>query len=88
MILAVNPATGQSDYSMAWVEYYRSQGMHFHADAILAQARGGAGQAAQPGQPGPPGQQQTPPGQQPQQQQQQQQGYQQPPGGYPGAPSQ
>ena len=48
LFVAVNPATGQLDYSAAWVEYYRSQGMHYQAQAILAQQQG------QPGQPGPP----------------------------------
>ena len=36
------PMTTQADYSSAWAEYYRSQGMHEYADAILAQARLGA----------------------------------------------
>jgi far upstream element-binding protein len=51
---AVNPATGQLDYSAAWAEYYRQQGMHYHAQAILAQAgqnQGGAPQPPQPPQP-------------------------------------
>ena len=38
---AVNPVTGQLDYSAAWAEYYRQQGMHYHAQAIMAQAGGG-----------------------------------------------
>jgi far upstream element-binding protein len=37
---ALNPQTGQLDYSAAWAEYYRQQGMHMHAQAILAQAGG------------------------------------------------
>jgi polyribonucleotide nucleotidyltransferase len=31
----VNPQTGQPDYTAAWVEYYRRQGLHEQADAIL-----------------------------------------------------
>lgn len=37
----INPSTGQADYSQAWVEYYRSLGMHDQAEAILAQSRTG-----------------------------------------------
>ena len=47
---AINPATGQLDYSAAWAEYYRQQGMHYQAQAILAQAQGGGqNNASQPG---------------------------------------
>jgi len=35
----INPQTGQPDYSQAWVEYYRSLGMHEQADAILRQTQ-------------------------------------------------
>ncbi len=36
---SINPQTGQPDYSQAWVEYYRSLGMHDQADAILRQTQ-------------------------------------------------
>lgn len=43
----VNPATGQPDYSQAWVEYYRSLGMHEQAEAILKQSSQGTGATQQ-----------------------------------------
>jgi len=35
----VNPQTGQPDYSIQWVEYYRSVGMHREAEQIEQQAK-------------------------------------------------
>lgn len=45
--VAVNPQTGQMDYSAAWAEYYRQQGMYQQAQAITQHQQhqnGGAGQ--------------------------------------------
>lgn len=43
---AINPSTGQPDYSAQWAEYYRNMGMHDQAAKIEAQMRGGGGAAA------------------------------------------
>ncbi|XP_021376155.1 far upstream element-binding protein 2-like isoform X2 [Mizuhopecten yessoensis] len=46
---SINPQTGQADYSQAWAEYYRQQGMHYQANLILQQAQQpGGGQQAGP----------------------------------------
>ncbi|XP_070507760.1 far upstream element-binding protein 1-like [Chironomus tepperi] len=47
-----NPQAGQSDYSLHWIQYYRSMGMHQQADAIEAQMKAQAQAApANPPQP-------------------------------------
>jgi len=40
---AMNPATGQPDYSAQWAEYYRSMGMTKQAEMIEQQQQGAAG---------------------------------------------
>ncbi len=50
--VAINPQTGQPDYSSQWADYYRSMGMTREAEAIEA-ARGGGGGGGAPA--GPPG---------------------------------
>ncbi|GFS26239.1 far upstream element-binding protein 1 [Elysia marginata] len=48
----INPQTGQPDYSQAWIEYYKSQGMIHEAQMVLQQvAQNQAAQGGQPGQP-------------------------------------
>lgn len=49
----MNPQTGQMDYSAAWAEYYGQQGMHYQAQAVLAQSGGNQG-GQPPPQPQPP----------------------------------
>lgn len=51
---AINPQTGQLDYSQAWIEYYRSQGMFHEANMVMqqVQSQAAAAAAAQGGQPG------------------------------------
>lgn len=43
---AVNPHTGQPDYSAQWAAYYRSQGMHEQADMIEQQMKTRTGGSA------------------------------------------
>uniref|UniRef100_A0A915J1V6 K Homology domain-containing protein n=1 Tax=Romanomermis culicivorax TaxID=13658 RepID=A0A915J1V6_ROMCU len=53
---AINPQTGQPDYSAQWADYYRSLGMHEQAALIEQQARANqAAAAAAVGQPAPAG---------------------------------
>lgn len=49
VLSAINPQTGQADYSQAWAEYYRQQGMHYQANLILQQAAQQPAGAQQPG---------------------------------------
>ena len=55
---AINPQTGQPDYSAQWAEYYRNLGMHDQANMIEQQAKqnqaGGAGQPQSAGAPAQP----------------------------------
>ncbi|KAA3670627.1 far upstream element-binding protein [Paragonimus westermani] len=48
-----DPCTGQPDYSAAWAEYYRRQGFHEFADAIVRQAHQPHACAIQPAAPVP-----------------------------------
>lgn len=45
---AINPSTGQPDYSAQWAEYYRTMGMHEQANLIESQMKQQQAAAAQP----------------------------------------
>ena len=38
-LTSINPQTGQADYSMQWLEYYRQMGMHEQAAVIENQLK-------------------------------------------------
>ena len=38
-LIAINPVTGQPDYSQQWIEYYRSVGQNDVADEIVRQMK-------------------------------------------------
>jgi hypothetical protein len=38
-LIAINPSTGQPDYSQQWIEYYRSIGQNDFADEIVRQMK-------------------------------------------------